>query len=108
MLLDFFQDSLNRKIVDVDYYIGMGEAAYRAVASREDSQQMQRTYEELSEKFHKFVDVLAEISDKTSPKTETDLLRMYDVWLRTKSERAARALQQAGVIPSPSVRKTIQ
>ena len=28
----FFSDSLNRKLVDVDYYIGMGGAAYENVA----------------------------------------------------------------------------
>lgn len=104
----FFQDSLNRKVVDVDYYIGMGGAAYRAAASREGSQQRQRTYGELSEKFPKFVDVLAEVSEKTTPRSEKDLLRMYDVWLRTGSERAARALQDAGILPSASARKTVQ
>jgi hypothetical protein len=104
----FFQDSLNRKVVDVDYYIGMGGAAYRAVAQREGSQQKQRVYGELSEKFPKFVDVLAFVSDKTNPKSQTDLLRMYDVWVRTRSERAARALQEAGIIPSQSAKKTVQ
>lgn len=104
----FFQDSLNRKIVDLDYYIGMGGAAYRAVAEREDSQQKQKIYGELAEKFPRFVDVLAEVSDKTSPRSEKDLLRMYDVWMRTRSERAARALQEAGIIPSQSARKTLQ
>ncbi|NDD91110.1 hypothetical protein EBZ37_03390 [bacterium] len=104
----FFQDSLNRKIVDLDYYIGMGGAAYRAVAEREDSQQKQKIYGELAEKFPKFVDVLAEVSDKTTPRSEKDLLRMYDVWVRTRSERAARALQEAGIIPSQSARKTLQ
>jgi len=104
----FFQDSLSRKVVDVDYYIGMGGAAYRAVAEREDSQQKQLIYGELSEKFPKFVDVLARVSDKTTPKSQTDLLRMYDVWVRTRSERAARALQEAGIIPSQSAKKTVQ
>ena len=104
----FFQDSLRRKIVDLDYYIGMGGAAYRAVAQREESQQKQKIYEELSDKFPKFVDVLAEVSDKTTPRGEKDLLRMYEVWVRTRSERAARALQEAGIIPSLSARKTLQ
>jgi hypothetical protein len=104
----FFQDSLNRKVVDLDYYIGMGGAAYRAAAQREESQQKQRVYGELSKKFPKFVDVLAFVSDRTTPKSQTDLLRMYDVWVRTRSERAARALQEAGIIPSQSAKKTVQ
>ena len=34
----FFQDSLARKLVDVDYYIDMGGAAYQQVASRAEEQ----------------------------------------------------------------------
>jgi len=104
----FFQESLNRKVVDLDYYIGMGGAAYRAAAEREGSQQKQQVYGELSQKFSNFVDVLACVSDKTTPRSETDLLRMYEVWMRTRSERAARALQDAGILPSSSAKKTVQ
>jgi hypothetical protein len=104
----YFQESLNKKIVDIDYYIGMGGAAYRAVAEREQSQHKQQVYDELSRKFARFVDVLAEVSEKTTPRSQKDLLRTYEVWVRTKSERAARALQEAGIIPSESARKTVQ
>jgi len=103
----YFQESLNRKLVDIDYYIGMGGAAYQAVAQREESPQTQRVYSELSEKFPKFVDVLAEVSEKTTPRTEKDLLRMYEVWVRTRSERAARALQEAGIIPVQTSKKPV-
>jgi hypothetical protein len=104
----YFQDSLSRRAVDVDYYIGMGGAAYSAVASREPDQSKQKLYGELSEKFGRFVDVLARISEKTSPRTEQDLLRTYEVWVRTGSEKAARALQEAGIVPNDSARKTVQ
>src|SRR5262245_45960264 len=33
----YFQDSLNRKVVDVDYYIEMGGTAYKRVAGLVDS-----------------------------------------------------------------------
>lgn len=101
----YFQDSLSRRAVDVDYYIGMGGAAYSAVASREADIARQKLFGELSEKFGRFVDVLARISEKTQPRTETDLLRTYEVWVRTGSEKAARALQEAGIVANDTTRK---
>ena len=93
----YFQDSLNRKLVDVDYYIDMGGNAYQQVANRAPEEALRRTYLELADKFSSFVDVLADVSEATQPpKSEKDILRLYEVWVRTKSERAAKALQEAG------------
>jgi hypothetical protein len=104
----FFQESLTRKLVDVDYYIDMGGTAYQQVASRTPEEALRALYGELSEKFARFVEVLAEISDKTSTRTEKDLLRLYELWMRTGSERAAKALQEAGIIPNEGVKKDWQ
>lgn len=104
----FFQDSLARKLVDVDYYIDMGGTAYQQVATRTSEDTLRALYAELSEKFGSCVEVLAEISDKTSVRTEKDLLRLYELWMRTGSERAAKALQEAGIIPTDSVKKDWQ
>ncbi|MBL7715674.1 MAG: hypothetical protein JNL01_09420 [Bdellovibrionales bacterium] len=104
----FFPDSLNRKLVDVDYYIEMGGNAYRNAASLCTLNPVRDTFEELSDNFSRFVEVLAFASDRTATKRETDLLRMYELWLRTKSERAANALQEAGIIPNASIKKDIQ
>ena len=104
----FFQESLNRKLVDVDYYIDVGHTAYSKVADRAEESVLRAIYEELAAKFAAFVDVLAAVSDKTTPKTETDLLRIYERWVRTGSERAARALQDAGIIPNKTVKKDWQ
>lgn len=108
-LAGFFQDSLNRKLVDVDYYIGMGGTAYSQVALRAEEELLKSIYKELAEKFAAFVDVLAEISSQTAaPRTEKDILRLYEVWLRTGSERAARALQEAGITPNATIKKDVQ
>ncbi|MEK7396185.1 MAG: hypothetical protein AAB116_04555 [Candidatus Poribacteria bacterium] len=104
----FFQDSLYKKLVDVDYYIGMGCAAYHNVAVRTSEEIKRAIYEELCEKFSSFVDVLAEVSDKTVGRTEKDILRMYELWLETKSKRAAKALKEAGIIPSENIKKKLQ
>lgn len=104
----FFQDSLNRKLVDVDYYIDMGGNAYKQVAQRVEENIMKALYLELAGKFSRFVEVLAEISDRTTLKSEKDLLRMYELWVRTRSDRAARALQNAGIIPNATIKKDYQ
>jgi hypothetical protein len=104
----FFQDSLNRKLVDVDYYIDVGHTAYKKVAYRAEEAILRVIYEELASKFSAFVDVLAAVSDKTTPRTEKDLLRMYELWVRTGSDRAAKALQDAGIIPNTTIKKDLQ
>lgn len=95
----FFQHSLTRKLVDIDYYIGMGGGAYRQAALRADERRSRGIFQELADRFGKFVDVLADVSDKTTMKSEKNLLQLYDLWSRTGSERAAKALQEAGIVP---------
>lgn len=104
----FFQESLNRKLVDLDYYIDMGGHAYREAAVRHDETALRQVFEELAHRFGKFVDVLADVSDQTMSKTERNLLRLYDNWMTTKSERAERLLNEAGIIPNASTKKNLQ
>lgn len=104
----FFQDSLNRKLVDVDYYIDMGGTAYQQVACRAGEDMMKALYQELADKFGALVEVLAEVSDKTSQRTEKDILRLYELWIKTKSERAAKALFEAGILPNETLKKDWQ
>jgi len=104
----FFQDSLNRKLVDVDYYIDMGGTAYKQVANLADDTTFRSVYEELADKFGTFVEVLADVSDKTTSKSEANLLRLYELWVRTRSERAAKQLQEAGIIPNETIKKDWQ
>ncbi len=98
-----FTDSLNRKLVDVDYYIGMGEAAYchlhDSLQLRTDRFARTELFAELGEKFALLVDVLAEISEMSGMKSNGDVLRTYEIWLRTGSERARRQLERSGIHP---------
>ena len=96
----FFQESLNHAKIDVDYYIGMGGSAYLNASKITDDRHFQHLFSELADKFDRFVRVLFEVSEKTSlssTKTESDLLRMYDLWSNTGSERAARVLKKSGI-----------
>ncbi len=95
----FFSDSLERKLVDVDFYIQMGVSAYGQLAYHfRSSSELQGIYDELGAKFTGFVDVFTEISEQ-SALTDGDLVALYERWLRTGSERLARRLRARGVIP---------
>ncbi len=104
----FFQESLNRKLVDLDYYIEIGGLAYREAASRHDETALRLVFEELGQRFGKFVDVLADVSDQTMAKGERNLLRIYENWMSTGSERAEKLLHEAGIIPNAGAKKSIQ
>lgn len=97
----FFQESLNRKLVDLDYYINVGETAYGHVAARAASDQ-KKIFEELAHRFSALVDVLAHISDQTTPKTERNLFQLYDRFMKTGSKRAEQVLKDAGLIQRPT------
>lgn len=98
----FFSDSFTRKLVDVDYYIDMGGAAYESVAILEEQRGQTALFEELARKFPRFVDVLAQISEQSAFQRDDSqaLLRMYDLWTKTGSERLAKQLAKAGIMPT--------
>jgi hypothetical protein len=101
----FFSDSLNRKLVDVDYYVTIGGRAYN-VLSRVETDTFSPVFAELGEKFVGFVDVLSEISERTSCASNSDLLRLYEKWLKTGSRRSGQLLVERGVVPNASITTT--
>jgi hypothetical protein len=99
----FFADSLANKPVDVDYYIRMGGTAYGSL-----SEEVRGTfrgnafasiYRELAIKFQLLVDVLNEVRDEARGESDRDLLRTYEIWLKTGSLRARKLLRDNGVVP---------
>jgi hypothetical protein len=98
----FFSDSLNRSLVDVDYYIQLGECAYRSLA-RHGGDGLEEVFDELSDKFISFVDVIGEVSERTSLSSNADVLRLYEKWLRTGSRRSGDLLASRGIVPNASI-----
>ena len=99
----FFSDSLRRKLVDVDYYSAIGGYAYSAL-SRYESDTFSPVFAELSENFGSFVDVLSEVSERSCCASNTDLLRLYEKWVKTGSRRGGQLLVERGVVPNASIR----
>jgi len=93
----FFADSLERKLVGVDYYMDLGKAAYHELAYRLATSAVGEVYEELSGKFPRFVDVLAEVRSHTAFLGQ-DVVQLYEEWLRTRSEWVAERLRGLGML----------
>ncbi len=94
----FFGDSLNRKMVDIDYYADMGGTAYASLAgvTREDG--LAKVYTIFSQRFMDFVDVLTVISHASQIRSNESILRLYERYLRTGSELAKEKLIEMGVL----------
>lgn len=96
LISGFFADSLKRKIVDVDYYLGMGGSAYWTLSQLHLSA-VAPLYKELSVKFKPFSSVLGEFSERSGLTTNADLLRLYERWLLTGSDRLRGLLSEHGI-----------
>src|SRR5579862_5593317 len=99
----FFARSFARKLIDIDYHIAMGGNAYSSLADT-----LQRTlsgrcvaavYAQLARKFQGLVDALNEVSDMSHHYSDADILRLYEIWMKTGSPRARGLLRELGVQP---------
>jgi hypothetical protein len=100
----FLAHGFARKLVDIDYHIAMGGRAYGALANglaRGRRRVLSRVFGELAVKFQPIVDVLNEISDTARGYSQADILRLYEIWLKTGSNRARGLLRQLGVEATP-------
>ena len=97
----FFADSFARRAVDIDYYIQMGGNAYGTLSDEVigtfRGSAFAPVYRELARKFQVLVDVLNEVSAR--PKQHADLVRTYEVWRKTGSQRAESLLRRDGIVP---------
>lgn len=98
----FFAESLSRSLIDIDYYVGLGQTAYTQLArSLGGRRSIGEVYEELAAKFPQFVDVLAAVRKRVTLSElngSQDIGRLYDIWLRTRDEWVEQKLKRAGLI----------
>lgn len=104
----FFGDSLQRKLIDVDYYIDMGGMAYGALASSVREDMTSKVYADYAHRFFDYVEVLSHISSKSARQNEENLLRLFEVYAKTGSEVAREKLLERGLIAVPANLKKSQ
>jgi hypothetical protein len=99
----FFARSFARKLVDIDYHIAMGGNAYGSLADSMQRSGSSRAigaiYAELAQKFQRLVDALNEVSEMSHVHSDADILRLYEIWMKTGSARAHGLLNRLGVRP---------
>ena len=99
----FFADSLAYRPVDMDYYVYMGGSAYGSLSDEikgtTRGRALVNVFREMARKFQSLVDVLNEVRDGARLSSDLDVVRTYEVWRKTGSQRAAALLKQNGVVP---------
>jgi hypothetical protein len=102
----FLPHSLQRSLVDVDYYVAMGSAAYGnlsdSISPGTRVRALRSVFVQLSRRFIDFVDLIAETIEHGNQIRNPDLMRLHDLWLKTGSRRLARQLVECGVIAEPT------
>jgi hypothetical protein len=104
----FFSDSLAHRPVDVDYYVHMGGGAYGTLSDSlrgsVRGRALEDVFRELAGKFQSMVDVLNDVAESARSNSDRDVLRLYELWMRTGSRRAHRLLTELGIEPAPDAR----
>jgi hypothetical protein len=99
----FFAQSFARKLIDIDYHIAMGGRAYASLAdtmSRGKARVLGQVFSELSQNFQPMVDAVNEVSETSYTHSDKDILRLYEIWLKTGSRRSYDILKRLGVEPT--------
>jgi hypothetical protein len=103
----FFAQSFARKLIDIDYHIAMGGRAYGTLAvahARGPRRVLGAVFAELAHKFQPLVDSLNELAESAYRHSDRDILRLYEIWLKTGSRRSYEILERLGVHPTPGAR----
>lgn len=99
----FFAQGFSRRLVDVDYHIAMGGRAYDSLAAMSHrttrGRALEAVFGELAAKFQRLVDALNEVAETAYEHSHSDLLRLYEIYLKTGSPRARDLLLKLGVQP---------
>jgi hypothetical protein len=106
----FFSAGFARKLVDVDYHIAMGGRAYGTLAESVPparGRTLRQVFAELAAKFVPVVDALNEISESSYQHSDRDRLRLYELWVKTGSDRSRSLLRKLGIEPAPAARSVL-
>jgi hypothetical protein len=98
-LSGFFAESFSRKIIDIDYYVEMGETAYGQLSSLARKDVASQVYSVISNRFMEFSDLLQCISQRNQTLSDQGILKLYDRYIRTGSDLAREELLRRGVLP---------
>jgi hypothetical protein len=103
-VMGFFGSSLTRRGADRAYVMTLGSSAYgyaSAMLHRGSTRDGIDVFEELARKYEGFVAAISELADAalSGRAGDTAVLRLYERWRETGSERLAAELAELGLCP---------
>jgi hypothetical protein len=99
-LAGFLREEIARRRVTPAYAETLGASAYGTLGLLSGrGEGSAQPFAELTARFSTCVAILTDVRDDVGAPADTDLLRLYEEWLRTGSPRAASRLQARGVVP---------
>lgn len=106
-LTGVFMDSLERRTVSAEYYMGLGRGAYHQLAGMAPADRAPRggVFDEIAAGFPDFVRVLSEVRFEEMFRGDSQTVRVYTRWLHTRGRQDAQWLLRHGITPiDPGVR----
>jgi hypothetical protein len=96
-----FMEHLECQLASTDYYISLGRSAYRHLSIQPTlrTRTPAELFAQMAERFTDLVRVLSEISFSELFQGESQTVRTYTRWLRTRSRVDAEWLLRRGVVP---------
>ena len=100
----FFEEYIERSLVDINYYMSMGGNAYKSLGDLMGRQRSGRSvadvYRELADRFEHLVNVLNRVSDSSRERSNGDaeLVKLYERWLETGDPRLHKQLLEKGLV----------
>lgn len=101
----FFADHFEARGVDTKYVISIGRTAYESAGSlivpEKSSSGGLDIFQELASEFAAFVSVISEIANATLARgaaTSRGIVKLYERWLKTRSDTLADALSSHGFV----------
>ena len=93
-----FPENYTRRGIRQDYLVGMGCGAYDYLA--DNARQGRHVFSELAAGFSVMLELVANACDADQELADEDILALYERWRATRSPRARRRLEAAGIYPA--------
>ena len=93
----FFTDYVHKSLVNLNYYVSMGGAAYGTLSTMQRKRAIQELYYELGVKFSFLVEVLANVAPWSQHIDNQRLVHLYAQWLESGDARLKAILEREGI-----------
>jgi len=105
-----FPDRLNKKLVDIDYFIKLGKLSFytlhKIYTNMNSISDLKNLYLSVYTDFVKIVAVLIEIAKSFKLIDETNLLKVYERWQKTKIKGLYEILKHNNIFPMLSYKES--